>query len=158
VPLEKRVPPAQGRDPSNRFICARARRTPRAGSCHERQDSALFRNPRPAICRWAQAAPSFALVIGIYIAASDARHRENPRDKFLPSVSPMAAAVERMALEEGPRSIAFQRHSLFPHLTGLEKVLVLSQYYKNLQRSESRTHISVWTNSAPASATAPSPW
>jgi NitT/TauT family transport system permease protein len=58
----------------------------------------------PAVWRWVLAALPFALVIGIYIAASDARHRENPRDKLLPSVSQMAAAVERMALKEDPRS------------------------------------------------------
>ncbi len=46
----------------------------------------------------------FALAIGIYLAASRDRLRENPDDKLLPSITKMAAAVERMALTRDRRS------------------------------------------------------
>jgi NitT/TauT family transport system permease protein len=46
----------------------------------------------------------FALVLGLYLLASDARHRENPSDKLLPGFTQMARAVERMAFTEDKRS------------------------------------------------------
>ena len=54
--------------------------------------------------RWVLAALPFVLVIGIYLLASDLRHRENPSDKLLPRVSEMADAVERVAFTEDRRS------------------------------------------------------
>ena len=50
------------------------------------------------------AALPFVLVIGIYLVASDLRHRDNPSDKLLPRVSEMADAVERVAFTEDRRS------------------------------------------------------
>lgn len=54
--------------------------------------------------RWVLAALPFVLVIGIYLVASDLRHRDNPSDKLLPRVSEMADAVERVAFTEDRRS------------------------------------------------------
>jgi NitT/TauT family transport system permease protein len=53
---------------------------------------------------WALAVLPFALVLGVYLIASDARHRENPSDKLLPGFTQMADAVERMAFHEDKRS------------------------------------------------------
>jgi len=53
---------------------------------------------------WVLAVLPFALVLGAYLMASDARHRENPSDKVLPGVAQMAGAVERMAFSEDKRS------------------------------------------------------
>jgi len=46
----------------------------------------------------------FIIAAGIYVAASQVRHAENPRDKILPTVSQMAEAVHRMAFQEDPRT------------------------------------------------------
>ena len=54
--------------------------------------------------RWILATLPFLLVIGIYVVASDARHQENPKDKLLPTIGQMAAAVDRMALTEDRRT------------------------------------------------------
>jgi NitT/TauT family transport system permease protein len=54
--------------------------------------------------RWVLAALPFVLVLGIYLLAADARHRENPNDKVLPTLSQMGAAVKRMAFTEDRRT------------------------------------------------------
>lgn len=46
----------------------------------------------------------FALLLVIYILASDARLAVNPDDKLLPSFSQMGAAMERLALEPSKRT------------------------------------------------------
>jgi NitT/TauT family transport system permease protein len=50
------------------------------------------------------AALPFLLLIGIYLAASNARLAENPKDKLLPAPSSFAAAMQKMAFEEDKRS------------------------------------------------------
>lgn len=46
----------------------------------------------------------FALLLVIYVLASDARLAVNPDDKLLPSFSQMGAAMERLALEPSKRT------------------------------------------------------
>ena len=46
----------------------------------------------------------FAVIILIYISASDARLAENPQDKLLPSFTQMGDAIQRLALEPSKRS------------------------------------------------------
>lgn len=46
----------------------------------------------------------FALLLVIYVLASDARLEVNPDDKLLPSFSQMGAAMERLALEPSKRT------------------------------------------------------
>jgi len=46
----------------------------------------------------------FVLCLGLYIAASQARHAENPRDKILPTFTQMGEAVNRMAFQEDART------------------------------------------------------
>ena len=50
------------------------------------------------------AALPFLLLIGIYLAASNARLAENPKDKLLPAPSSFAASMKEMAFEEDKRS------------------------------------------------------
>jgi len=40
----------------------------------------------------------------VYLAASGARHAENPRDRILPTPAAMAAAIQTMAFEADPRT------------------------------------------------------
>ncbi|MDO9293992.1 MAG: ABC transporter permease [Hydrogenophaga sp.] len=47
--------------------------------------------------------PILALLI-IYLAASSARHAENPRDRILPTPAAMGAAIKTMAFEADPRT------------------------------------------------------
>jgi len=54
--------------------------------------------------RWLLAALPFLLVVGVYLFASDLRHRDNPSDKLLPRISEMASAVERVAFTPDRRS------------------------------------------------------
>jgi NitT/TauT family transport system permease protein len=54
--------------------------------------------------KWLLALLPFVLLLGIYLAASEIRHRENPSDKLLPGFSQMGQAVERMAFTEDRRS------------------------------------------------------
>jgi NitT/TauT family transport system permease protein len=54
--------------------------------------------------KWLLAVLPFAMLLGAYLTASEIRHRENPRDKLLPSISQMASAVERMAFKEDKRT------------------------------------------------------
>ncbi|MDJ0851903.1 MAG: ABC transporter permease [Myxococcota bacterium] len=46
----------------------------------------------------------FAVIVGGYLLASQARLAENPDDKLLPAVSSMVEAVQRLAFEEDKRS------------------------------------------------------
>lgn len=48
-------------------------------------------------------APILALMV-FYLAASTARHAENPRDRILPTPAAMAEAVQTMAFEKDPRT------------------------------------------------------
>jgi NitT/TauT family transport system permease protein len=73
----------------------RGRSTPRLFGIHARPGQGW---------RWVLAALPFVLVIGIYLVASDLRHRDNPSDKLLPRVSAMADAVDRVAFTEDRRS------------------------------------------------------
>jgi NitT/TauT family transport system permease protein len=54
--------------------------------------------------KWLLALLPFALLLGVYLTASEIRHRENPSDKLLPSISQMGKAVQRMAFSEDRRS------------------------------------------------------
>jgi NitT/TauT family transport system permease protein len=53
---------------------------------------------------WFLGALPFALLLVVYLAASNARLAENPSDKLLPSLGSMAEAVERSALEPSRRT------------------------------------------------------
>ncbi|WP_370979446.1 ABC transporter permease [Agaribacterium sp. ZY112] len=46
----------------------------------------------------------FAVLVVLYIAASDARLAENANDKLLPSIAQFSAAIERMAFEPSKRT------------------------------------------------------
>jgi NitT/TauT family transport system permease protein len=70
-------------------------RVPRFWGIHAR--------PGP-VWRRVLAALPFLLVIGLYLAASDARHRENPSDKILPSFTQMGQAIKRMAFTPDRRT------------------------------------------------------
>jgi NitT/TauT family transport system permease protein len=74
---------------------SQGRRSPRLFGIHARPGQGW---------RWVLAALPFVLVIGVYLVASDLRHRDNPSDKLLPRVSEMADAVERVAFTEDRRS------------------------------------------------------
>ena len=50
------------------------------------------------------AALPFLLLIGIYLAASNARLAENPKDKLLPAPSSFISSMKEMAFEEDKRS------------------------------------------------------
>ncbi len=46
----------------------------------------------------------FILFLAIYLIASEVRHRKNPQDKLLPTMSKIEVAVERVAIKEDKRS------------------------------------------------------
>ena len=46
----------------------------------------------------------FILLLAVYLVASDARHRENPSDKLLPTVSKIATALHKVAFVKDKRS------------------------------------------------------
>jgi NitT/TauT family transport system permease protein len=46
----------------------------------------------------------FVLAIAVYLTASDARHRENPQDKLLPTISKIGTAIDKVAFSEDKRS------------------------------------------------------
>jgi len=46
----------------------------------------------------------FVLLVGVYLTASEVRHRQNPDDKVLPTISKMARAVHLMAFTEDKRT------------------------------------------------------
>jgi NitT/TauT family transport system permease protein len=54
--------------------------------------------------KWLLAVLPFVLLLGIYLGASEIRHRDNPSDKLLPGISQMGQAVKHMAFEEDRRS------------------------------------------------------
>ncbi len=53
---------------------------------------------------WMLALVPFLLAIGLYLWASEVRHRDNPSDKLLPTPVQMADALKRMAFEPDRRS------------------------------------------------------
>lgn len=53
---------------------------------------------------WALAALPFLLALGLYLWASDIRHRDNPNDKLLPAPVQMAEAFDRMAFQQDRRT------------------------------------------------------
>ncbi|MBU0499482.1 MAG: ABC transporter permease subunit [Gammaproteobacteria bacterium] len=53
---------------------------------------------------WALAALPFLLALGLYLWASDIRHRDNPNDKLLPTPAQMVDAAGRMAFEQDRRT------------------------------------------------------
>ena len=46
----------------------------------------------------------FVLLLVVYVIAADVRHKDNPNDKLIPTVSQMTSAVKRMAFTEDKRS------------------------------------------------------
>lgn len=46
----------------------------------------------------------FLLFLGLYLVSSELRHRENPQDKLLPTISKIGNAVEKVAVREDRRS------------------------------------------------------
>lgn len=58
--------------------------------------------PRPL--RYFAAVFPFVLLAAIYLIAADIRHRENPKDKIIPTLSEMAQAVNEIAFTEDKRS------------------------------------------------------
>jgi len=46
----------------------------------------------------------FLLLLGVYMLASDIRHKENPNDKLLPKITQMSDAVQRMAFTKDART------------------------------------------------------
>lgn len=62
-------------------------------------------NLRPSrVWRVALALLPFAIILLLYISASDARLAENPQDKLLPSFTQMGDAIQRLAFEPSKRS------------------------------------------------------
>jgi NitT/TauT family transport system permease protein len=49
----------------------------------------------------------FALLLIVYLTASEIRHKENEADKLLPRISQMAKAVKQMALEKNRRTAKY---------------------------------------------------
>jgi len=58
----------------------------------------------PSSVHWFAAAIPFVLVLVIYFVASDARHRDNPQDKLLPTASQLVRAIEQVAFTEDRRT------------------------------------------------------
>lgn len=46
----------------------------------------------------------FVMLIGVYLVASEVRHRQNPADKLIPTVAKMAQGVELVAFTEDKRT------------------------------------------------------
>ena len=46
----------------------------------------------------------FVLMISVYLVASDVRHKENPQDKLLPTISKLGAAIDKVAISPDKRS------------------------------------------------------
>lgn len=57
---------------------------------------------------WILALIPFIVLIIVYLTASDYRHRENPSDKLLPTISQMTNAMKRAAFEENKRTGEYQ--------------------------------------------------
>jgi NitT/TauT family transport system permease protein len=62
----------------------------------------------PKELRWLVALLPFIVLIGVYLVASNYRHRQNPSDKLLPPVSKMYEALKKAALERHKRTGTFQ--------------------------------------------------
>ncbi|MBU0680279.1 MAG: ABC transporter permease subunit [Proteobacteria bacterium] len=58
--------------------------------------------------KWVLAVIPFILLIMVYLVASDIRHRSNPSDKLLPTVSKMYTAINKAAFEENARTGQYQ--------------------------------------------------
>jgi len=58
----------------------------------------------PAWLRIALAVAPFILLLTIYLIAAGIRHRENPQDKLLPTLSKLEQAAEKVAINKDPRS------------------------------------------------------
>ncbi len=58
----------------------------------------------PKGLRWLLIIIPFVLLVALYLFASDYRHKRNPSDKLLPTVSKMADAVKRAAFEKNKRT------------------------------------------------------
>ncbi|WOD29553.1 ABC transporter permease subunit [Alloalcanivorax xenomutans] len=56
------------------------------------------------VATWALGLLPFALLLVVYLLASDARLEANPNDKLLPAFSAMGDAIQRMAFEPSRRS------------------------------------------------------
>ncbi len=46
----------------------------------------------------------FVILIGVYLVASDIRHRENPQDKLLPTIAKIGKALKKVAFTEDKRT------------------------------------------------------
>lgn len=58
----------------------------------------------PAWLRIALAVAPFILLLTIYLIAAGIRHRENPQDKLLPTLSKLEQAAEKVTINKDPRS------------------------------------------------------
>jgi NitT/TauT family transport system permease protein len=65
--------------------------------------SGLHADP-PTWLRIALAVAPFILLLTIYLIAAGIRHRENPQDKLLPTISQLEQATEKVAINKDPRS------------------------------------------------------
>jgi NitT/TauT family transport system permease protein len=72
--------------------------------------------------KWLLAVLPFVLLLGVYLTASEIRHRENPSDKLLPGFSQMGQTVERMAFTEDRRSGKYLM--LADTLASLQRLLI----------------------------------
>ena len=63
----------------------------------------LHAKPKGLI-KYALMALPFILMIALYLVASDVRHKANPQDKLLPSISQMASSAQTLAFEENKRT------------------------------------------------------
>ncbi len=62
----------------------------------------------PLFLRWLLMVLPFVVLIGVYLAASDYRQRQNPSDKLLPPVSKMVTAMKHAALDKNKRTGEYQ--------------------------------------------------
>ncbi|MFH1153219.1 MAG: ABC transporter permease [Pseudomonadota bacterium] len=62
----------------------------------------------PRQLTWLLVLIPFLVLMGAYLVASDVRHRSNPSDKLLPTVSKMADAMEKAAFEKNKRTGEYQ--------------------------------------------------
>ena len=62
----------------------------------------------PQKLRWVLTIIPFIILITVYIVASDYRHRDNPSDKLLPTVSKMYDAMKRAAFTKHKRTGDYQ--------------------------------------------------
>lgn len=62
----------------------------------------------PNALRWLLILLPFLLLVIVYMVASDARHRKNPADKLLPSVTKMVVAMQHAAFDKNRRTGQYQ--------------------------------------------------